>query len=98
MFDSDEIYDEVDDDGDCFCEICGERIYNGDRYYLINHDNNDHPVCIDDVIEYLDANCRSVDEDGCDVYVVSDTTWDCEDELNDLLKFCMKIHGEEDLR
>ena len=80
-----------------YCEWCGETIYDGDKYYLINHDNKDHVVCINCAIEYLDENCREVNAEGDDVYVVDDAEWYCDDDLNVLLKCCLKKHGEEDL-
>lgn len=91
------ITDDYDEDfGEIYCEQCGKAIHNGDKYYLINFENTDHVVCIDCVIEYLDENCREVNAEGDDVYVVDDMEWYCEDDLNSLLKGCLRKHGEED--
>ena len=72
-----------------YCEYCGRVIHEGDTYY----DIDDHPVCIDHVLDYLDENCKDVDDDGEEIYVVDDTGYDLDDVAN-LLKWRMRTCEE----
>lgn len=66
-----------------YCDYCGKRIFEGDTYYEIN----DKAVCIDDVLDYLDENCREFGDDGEEIYVVDKMGYDVDD-VTSILKSC----------
>lgn len=69
-----------------WCEQCGKPIYEGDEYY----DIDDHTVCIDCALDFLDEKCKEINGEGETVYIVNDYEWG-EDELNSLLRCRLRV-------
>lgn len=72
------------------CEYCDRDIAHGEEYY----DIDGHSICIDDVLDWLEENCSTVNFEGQKVYMISDMEF-YPDEINRALLGNLKVCDEE---